>query len=372
MSTDFYELLGVSKGASQDEIKKAYRKKALVYHPDKNPGDKVAEEKFKELSNAYSVLSDPENRKRYDQYGHAAYQQAQSTGGFGGAGAQGFEDIFGDIFGSFFGGGGGESRGGGRDLKVSVEVSFEEAVFGGEKEIEISRRDTCSGCKGSGAKEGTKVSTCKKCQGQGQVRFQQGFFSFAQTCNGCSGTGQTIDDPCNRCGGNGRTVQSKRVQVKIPAGIDDGQRLKLRGEGEAGVGGGSRGDLYVLISVKEHPFFKREDSEIVCDYQIPYTIAVLGGDVMVPTIEGNVSMKIPPGTQSGKIFRLKNKGVQVLGTNRRGDQHVRISVHVPTKVSDEERALLEKLRDLGSTTYENQANGAEQRGFFDKVKDMFA
>jgi len=366
---DYYEVLGVGRTASQDDIKKAYRKAALQYHPDRNPGDKAAEEKFKEATEAYNVLSDADNRDKYNQYGHAAFEQG--AGGFHGfTDAAGFEDVFGDIFAQFFGGAGGggggkRSRGrAGRDLKYDLEITFEEAAFGTEKTINVNRRILCEDCHGSGAAKGSAPETCQQCGGQGQIRMQQGFFTMSRTCPVCNGNGQVIKNPCTGCSGQGLKVNAGKINVKIPAGIDNGQRLKLRGEGDAGVGGGPNGDLYVQIGVREHPLFKRDESEILCELPISYTMAVLGGEIEVPTLEGKVKMKIPAGTPSGKVFRLKNRGIQVLGTNRRGDQHVQVHVNVPKKVSEETRKLLERLQEI------EQEEG-ESKGFFGKVKDIF-
>ena len=370
---DYYEVLGVAKGADVGEIKKAYRKLALQFHPDKNPGNKEAEEKFKEATEAYSVLSDTENRKKYDQFGHAAF--GQGAGGFNGGGNfsnfEGFEDIFGDIFSSFFGGGhaGGFRSGGqvGRDLRYDLTVTFEEAAFGAEKEITLMRKQACSECSGSGSKAGSTSDTCKDCRGTGQVRIQQGFFTMSRTCGRCQGKGSIITNPCSKCLGSGLQSASGKLKVTIPAGIDHGQRLKLRGEGEAGQGGAPSGDLYVVISVKEHPVFERHESDIICEVGIPYTTAVLGSEIEVPTLEGNVKLKIPAGTQSGKIFRLKNRGIVVLGTNQRGDQHVKVSIVVPKKISDKHKKALSELIDIEKADYE-QAN----KSFFGKVREMFS
>ena len=372
---DLYEVLEVSRTANLDEVKKAYRKKALQYHPDRNPGNKEAEERFKEATEAYTILSDADKRAQYDQFGHAAFQNMGAGGGFDpfGADFSGFEDIFGDLFGAFFGGamgGGGRRRTrgrAGRDLRYDLEIEFEEAAFGAEKEIKIPRRVPCEACQGSGAAKGSKAESCSECRGSGQIRVQQGFFTISRTCHVCGGQGQVIRTPCESCAGAGSREKEGKINVKIPAGIDDGQRLKLRGEGEAGSGGGPSGDLYVQIAVKKHPIFERQESEIICEVPITYSAAVLGAELEVPTLEGKTKLKIPAGTPSGKVFRLKNKGIQVIGTNRRGDEHVRVAILVPKRVSDERRKLLEKLKEIDEKDLQE-----ESKGFFDKMKDIFA
>lgn len=369
---DYYEILGVQRSATKDEIKKAYRKLAVKYHPDKNPDNKEAEDKFKEATEAYSVLSEDDSRSKYDQFGHAAFDQSGRGGGFQGFSGDfsGFEDIFGDVFGSFFGGafaGGGGRRGHpGRDLRFNLDISFDEAAFGGEKEISITRNLSCKPCNGSGAEPGSKLETCSTCGGAGQIRIQQGFFTIARTCHVCNGKGQKIANPCRECAGRGITPTKSKISVKIPAGIEHGQRLKLRGEGESGMDGGPPGDLYVQIAVKKHPIFEREGADIICEVPITYPAAVLGTELSVPTLEGMVNMKIPPGTVSGKVFRLKNKGVKVLGSNSRGDQHVRVVIEVPKKVSDEERDILNRLTEL-----RRDAPNSDTKSFFDKMKGMF-
>lgn len=368
---DAYEVLGVTRTATLDEVKKSYRKLALQYHPDRNPDNKEFEEKFKEATEAYSILSDPETRQRYDQFGYAAFENGGR--GFGGGDFSGFEDIFGDIFSSFFGGaaggaGGRRSRGrAGRDLRYDLEISFEEAAFGAEREITVNRRVVCDECEGNGAAKGSKPQACQQCQGQGQIRMQQGFFTISRTCHICNGAGEVIATPCKSCGGSGLRAVSSKLNVKIPAGIDHGQRLKLRGEGESGLQGGSPGDLYVQMSVQEHPVFQRHEAELICAMPIGYSMAVLGGEIEVPTLEGKAKIKIPAGTESGAIFRLKNKGIQILGTNRRGDQHVKVVIQVPKKVGEEHRKMLEKL---GETEAKIPAE-AYSKTFLDKVKDIF-
>ena len=369
---DYYEVLEVSRSASLEEIKKAYRKKAVKYHPDKNPDDPSAEDKFKEATEAYSALSDAESRAKYDRFGHAAFEQGRG-GGFHGD-FSGFEDIFGDVFSSFFGaamGGGRRGRGrGGNDLRYDLEVSFEEAAFGCEKEISVGRHQVCDTCSGNGAAKGSAPERCSQCNGAGEIRIQQGFFTLARTCHACSGAGEVVKNPCTACRGSGRTLKESRLKVKIPAGVDHGQRLKMRGEGEAGSGGGPAGDLFVQIMITEHPIFQRQEAEVVCDIPITYSAAVLGAEIDVPALDGALKLKIPAGTPSGKVFRFKNKGIPILGSSpqRRGDHHVRVFVQVPTKVSDEERGLLEKLAELQGSVV-TDANG---KGFFDKVKDIFS
>ncbi len=364
---DYYGLLGVRRDTGAEELKKAYRKAALRYHPDRNPGDKAAEEKFKALSEAYQVLSDPEKRSQYDRFGHAAFEQG--AGGFGGGAdfSTNFEDIFGDIFGDFFGGGGRTGRQvRGQDLSYSLEVSFEEAAFGTEKTVSIPRRVTCVTCQGTGAKPGTRPQTCGTCRGRGQMRFQQGFFTVARTCKECGGQGTVVTDSCTECQGTGAVRKTSNLQIKIPGGVDSGSRLKLRGEGEAGPAGGSAGDLYVSIRVGEHPLFERHHNEVICELPVSFPQAALGADIEAPTLEGKIKMKVPAGTQSGRIFRLRGKGIVDLHGGRRGDQLVRIVVETPTDLGAKQKELLEEFARL---------NGGEvhpiSKGFFDKVKELF-
>lgn len=369
---DLYDVLGVAKGASSDEIKKAYRKKARECHPDMNPGDSTAAERFREAEEAYSILSDTEKRQAYDQFGHAAFQQGGMGGPGGGFGGEGFEDVFSDIFSTFFGGGqqsgGKRSRGrAGRDLKYDLEVTFEEAAFGVEKMIDIMKRSACGSCGGSGAAKGTSPESCQHCGGQGQVRSQQGFFTVSRPCPVCSGSGKMVKNPCSDCNGQGLKMRQSKINVRVPAGIDRGQRLKLRGEGEAGTEGAPAGDLYVQVHVKDHPIFRREEHEIICDAPISYATAVLGGEIEVPTLEGKINLKIPTGTPSGKVFRLREKGIVVLGTNRRGDQHVRVMVEVPKRVSEKRRKLLEQLAELEK----EEGDAGSRGGIFDGIKNFF-
>ena len=371
---DYYEVLGVSKSSDLSEIKKAYRALALKYHPDKNPGNKEAEEKFKEATEAYGILADPQKRKMYDQYGHAAFSQGGGAGGFGGfsSGDFGafadFQDIFGDIFSSFFGGGASGRSGRGRagnDLRYDLKLTFEEAIFGTTKEVEIGRKVACEECKGSGAAAGSQKERCKHCNGTGQTRIQQGFFTISKTCPVCNGIGEVVIKPCPACDGTGVKMRKGKIKVNVPAGVDNGQRLRLTGEGEAGTGGGPAGDLYVVLNVEESKIFEREDTELLCHVPISYTTAVLGDEIQVPTLEGKTTLKIPAGTPSGKIFKIRQQGVPILGTSRRGDLNVRVYIKVPQKVSPEYKDLLNKLKE------EEKNIGDDSQGFFDKVKGMF-
>lgn len=369
---DYYEVLGVSRDATAEELKKAYRRLALQYHPDKNPDDRTAEEKFKELSEAYQVLSDPERRRQYDAFGHAAADGA-GFGGFrpGDFGAGTFNDLFNDLFGDLFGGTGTgqrtRSRGRrGEDLRYNLELSFEEAAFGTEATIQVPRHVECAACGGSGAKAGTRPAVCPTCRGMGQVRYVQGFFSINKTCPQCRGEGRVVDTPCPECRGVGLGRETARLSVKIPPGVETGSRLKLTGEGERGVRGGPPGDLYVVISVREHPIFVRQGDDVVCEVPISFVQAALGADIEVPTLDGKVSLKIPAGTQSGKVFRLKGKGIPHLTGYGRGDQHVVVKVETPTKLNAKQRKLLEEFARVSDE--ETHPLG---KSFFDKVKELF-
>ena len=364
---DYYEILGVERGASVEDIKKAYRKVAMQHHPDRNPGDKAAEEAFKEASEAYQILGDAERRAQYDRFGHAAFEQGGGFGGFDFS-AAGFEDIFGDIFGDFFGGPRrGRSRARrGDDLRYDLEITFEEAVFGAEKTIRVPRLSPCEECKGSGSRDGAPRETCTTCRGTGQLRFQQGLFSIAKTCGQCQGQGSVLRDPCRTCGGAGAVRKRQSLSVRIPAGVDTGSRLKLRGEGEGGQHSGPAGDLYVVLHVREHPLFRRDGTDIVCDVPIGFTQAALGAEIEVPTPHGKVKMKVPAGTQSGDVFRLKGKGVPDVRGYGHGDALVRVLLETPRKLTAKQRELLEEFARLSGEEVHPIA-----KGFFDKVKEMF-
>ena len=378
---DYYEVLGVSKGASDDEIKKAYRKLAKKYHPDMNPGDKEAEAKFKEVNEAYSILSDSEKRARYDQFGHAGVDPNYGAGGPGG-GFGGFDmgDIdLGDIFGSFFGGGFGGFGGSassrrngpqkGESLRASLTISFEEAAFGCEKEINLNRTEECEACHGSGAEPGTTAETCPDCRGTGVVRVQQrtGGFAFSSTapCSRCRGTGKIIHTPCKACGGSGSVKKSKRVTVSIPAGIDDGQAISLRGQGNAGKNGGPAGDLIVAVHVKPHPQFHRDGTTVLYEQPVTFYQAVMGAELEIPTIDGRVKYNLPAGTQTGTTFRLRGKGIPELRGRGRGDQYVTVRVQVPTSLNGEQK---EALRAFAEAMGEDVPEESGLKGFFDKHK----
>jgi molecular chaperone DnaJ len=364
---DYYDVLGVSRSASVDEVKKAYRKIALKCHPDRNPGDRGAEERFKEASEAYQVLSDAERRAQYDRFGHAAFEQGAGFGGFDFSSA-GFEDIFGDIFGDFFGAprrGRSRTRRG-EDLRYDLEINFEEAIAGAEKTIRVPRLATCGECKGTGSRNGAPRETCSTCRGSGQLRYQQGLFSIAKTCGQCQGQGTVLRDPCRKCGGAGAVRSQHSLSVRIPAGVDTGSRLKLRGEGEAGLNGGPAGDLYVVLRVRDHPLFTRDGNDVICDVPIGFTQAALGAEIDVPTPHGKVKMKVPAGTQSGDTFRLKGKGAPDVRGYGHGDALVRVLVETPKKLSPRQRELLEEFARLSGEEVHPIS-----KGFLDKVKEMF-
>jgi molecular chaperone DnaJ len=369
---DYYEVLGVARGAADDDLKKAYRRLAIQLHPDRNPGNKQAEERFKEVNEAYQVLSDPERRSQYDRFGHSAFQGPQGQGPFGGFDfSQGFEEVFSDIFGDFFGTGRGRARSRSRrgdDLRYDLEVEFEEAARGTEKVVRFQRLTLCESCNGTRARGGsTGARQCPNCRGSGQVRTQQGFFSISTTCGQCRGEGTIISDPCPKCQGQGRLRKQESLSVRIPPGVDNGSRLKLRGEGEAGYGGGTPGDLYVIIHVKEHSLFVRQDNHIVIEVPISFPQAALGCDIEVPTLEGKVNLKVPSGTQSGKVLRLKGKGIIDLHGYGRGDQLIRVVVETPRSLTARQRELLEEFAKLDGKA----VNHPLSKGFVDQIKKMF-
>ena len=367
---DYYEVLGVSKTASEDELKKAYRKVAMQHHPDRNPGDKAAEEKFKEASEAFGVLRDKEKRARYDQFGHAAEGLGEGFSGFGNfSGGGGFNDIFGDIFGEFFGssGGGGNRGERGADLQYNLEISFEESAFGGSKEIDVPRMETCDTCGGLGARSERDIEICQACGGSGQQRIQQGFFSVATTCSRCGGRGKTIRQACNKCGGRTRIPKTKRLRINIPAGVNTGSRIKLTGEGEHGSMGGPPGDLYVALHVQPHPVFEREGSDLFCEVPVSFAQTALGTELEVPTLDGKARLKIPAGSQTHKIFRMRNQGIAQLRGGGRGDLHIRIVVETPTNLTSRQQELLEEFDSLSS----DEHNPLRDK-FFKGLRDLFS
>ena len=369
---DFYSVLGVAKNASEEEIKKAYRKLAMKYHPDRNPDNKESEDKFKEAKEAYEMLTDPKKRDLYDRFGHAGVDPNAGGGGGGGGGPGGFADVFGDIFGDIFGqqqgGRGGRSnvyRGG--DLRYAMEVSLEQAAAGYASEIRIPSWDNCDTCKGSGAKAGTKPRVCATCQGQGSERVQQGFFSIQQTCRNCHGTGKVIADPCLTCEGAGRIKRNKTLEVKIPAGIDEGMRIRLTGNGEPGINGGPPGDLYVEIHLKKHSVFERDGDDLNCEIPISMTTAALGGTIQVPTLSGSAEIELPEGTQPGKTFRLRGKGIKGIRSAYPGDLYARIQVETPVRLTDKQKQLMKEL-DL---TLREARHSPNTRSWMDRVKEFF-
>jgi len=374
---DYYELLGVARDTNDADIKKAYRKLAMKHHPDRNPGDKAAEEKFKDIQKAYAVLSDKEKRAAYDQFGHAGVDGAAGGaggfggGGFGGGGFGGFEDIFENIFtGGGRRGGGQQSRAQrGSDLQINVQLTLEEAASGKEIEIKVPRHVTCKSCSGSGGKKGTKPKTCETCAGVGQVRIQQGFFSIQQTCPNCHGEGQTISDPCTDCHGHGRVRETKTLTVKIPAGIDEGDRVRLSGEGEAGLHGGPSGDLFVQVAIKKHAIFERDGKDLHCEVPIAFTTAALGGSIDVPTLDGRVALKIPPETQTGKSFRLRGKGIKSVRAHGSGDLLCRVVLETPVKLSREQKEMLEGFQT--SLDQNPGAHAPRSNSWFGRVKQFF-
>ena len=369
---DFYEILGVNRDAPEDEIKKAYRKLAMKHHPDRNPDNPKAEERFKEAKEAYEILSDAQKRAAYDQFGHAGVDpQAGMGGGFGGFGGGGFSDAFGGIFDEIFGSGG---RGGrsnvyrGADLRYNLEITLEQAAFGTETKIRIPTMEVCESCKGSGAKAGTQPKTCPTCQGSGQVRLQQGFFSIQQACPKCHGTGKFIADPCGSCHGAGRIKQHKTLAVKIPAGVDEGDRIRLSSEGEHGINGGPSGDLYVQIHLKPHAVFQREGNDLHCEMPISFSTAALGGEIEIPTLDGAAKLKIPGETQSGKTFRLRGKGIKGVRSQAHGDLFCHVIVETPVNLTERQKELLHELEESSR----GERHNPRANSWMDKVKEFFA
>jgi molecular chaperone DnaJ len=371
---DYYESLGVGRDASADDLKKAYRKAAMKFHPDRNPGDAEAEAKFKEVNEAYEVLKDSQKRAAYDRFGHAAFENGGAGGPGGGSGgfdfASGFADIFDEMFGDFGGqrrgGRGGTSRGG--DLRYNLEISLEDAFAGRQVEIHVPSTAGCEACDGSGAHGGEQPKTCPTCQGMGKVRAQQGFFTIERTCATCHGQGQVIENPCRECGGSGRTRKEKTLSVNVPPGVDDGTRIRLAGEGEAGLRGGPSGDLYIFLTISEHVFFQRDSADIYCRVPIPMTIAALGGAIEVPAIDGSrAKVNIPEGTQSGQQFRLRGKGMSVLQSKIRGDMYIDAQVEIPVKLTKKQKELLREFEGAGGS----ETHSPRSEGFFSKVKEFW-
>ncbi|WP_039992838.1 molecular chaperone DnaJ [Paraglaciecola chathamensis] len=370
---DYYEVLGVDKSASERDIKKAYKRLAMKYHPDRTQGDKAMEEKFKEVQEAYEILTDSQKRAAYDQYGHAGVDPNRGHGG--GHGAGDFGDIFGDVFGDIFGGG----RGGGRqsraargsDLRYNLELSLEEAVRGKSVEIRVPTLAECETCDGSGAKKGSSVKTCTTCHGQGQVQMRQGFFAVQQACPTCSGKGKIITDPCRECHGQGRVEKTKTLSVKVPAGVDTGDRIRLSNEGEAGGNGAPAGDLYVQVHVKQHKIFERDGNNLYCEVPLSFTRAAIGGEIEVPTLEGKVKLKVTPETQTGKMFRLRNKGVKSVRSGSVGDLICKVVIETPVNLNSRQKELLEELEESMGTGKDTAKNRPKESGFFDGVKKFF-
>jgi len=378
---DYYDVLGVSRDAVDQDIKSAYRKLALKHHPDRNPGNAEAEEKFKEAAEAYAVLADADKRSAYDRFGHAGVSSAAGAGGFDPTIFADFGDIFGGLrdifgFGDFFGGGsrrGGQQRG--SDLRYDLEISFEESASGMETSVQIPRQESCEACKGSGSAPGTSPTVCPQCGGRGQIRYQQGFFTVAQTCRQCGGAGRVITKACSECRGHGQVAQQRKLTVRIPPGIASGQRLRLYGEGEAGQAGGPPGDLYVVVNVQEHPVFRREGDDLFCHVPVTFPIVALGGDLSVPTLGGPEKVAIPEGTKSGQVFRLRGKGMPSVSGRGRGDLHVVVDVTTPKKLTKEQRHLLEQLgktMPIEKLKAPKREESDEDKSVFDRVKDIFS
>ena len=373
---DYYTVLGVNRDASEDDIKKSYRKLAMKHHPDRNQGDKAAEEKFKEAKEAYEILADAKKRAAYDQFGHAGVDPSAGFGagarGAGPEGFGGFADAFGDIFGEIFGqgrGGGGNGVFRGADLRYNLELTLEEAARGTEARIRIPAMEGCETCHGSGAKPGTSSKPCPSCQGRGQVRVSQGFFSIQQTCPQCHGTGKYVPDPCATCGGAGRVRKHKTLSVKIPAGVDQDDRIRLSGEGEAGVNGGPPGDLYVVVQLKPHAVFQREGADLYCEMPISFATAALGGEIEIPTLDGHAKVKIPPETQTGQVFRLRNKGIRPVRGSVTGDLYCHVALETPVKLTSRQKEILREFESINQE--DPEAHSPKQKTFFDKLKAFF-
>ena len=366
---DYYEVLGVNKDASEDEIKKAYRKLAMKYHPDRNPDNPKAEDHFKEAKEAYEILTDPNKRAAYDHYGHAGVDPSAAAAGAG-AGFGGFSDAFGDIFSDIFGGGRSRStvfRG--ADLRYNLEITLEEAARGTDTRIRIPAMEECETCKGTGAKPGTQPTTCATCSGHGQVRMQQGFFSIQQTCPRCHGTGKMIANPCQPCSGTGRLKKHKTLSVKIPSGVDEGDRIRLSGEGEAGVNGGPAGDLYVVIHIKPHPVFTRDHNDLHCEMPISFTTAALGGDIEIPTLDGYAKIKVPPETQTGRVFRLRGKGIKGVRSSAHGDLLCHVVVETPVNLTGRQKELLQEFESISGK--DPGSHNPRAKSWMEKVKEFF-
>ncbi len=368
---DYYDVLGVERGADEAEIKKAYRRVAMKHHPDRNAGDTASEEKFKEANEAYEVLSDPQKRATYDQFGHAGIE-GQGQGGFGGGGGANFSDIFGDVFGDIFGAAAGRGRGGpqrGADLRYNLEIDLEDAVQGSTVKIRVPTLENCEECNGSGARKGSTPVSCTTCGGAGQIRMQQGFFSVQQTCPNCRGKGKMIKDPCGSCHGRGRVEKQKTLSVKIPPGVDTGDRIRLAGEGEAGPDGGGAGDLYVQVAVRPHNIFQRDGKHLYTEVPISFTDAALGGELEVPTLEGRVKLRVPPETQTGKLFRLRGKGVKPVRGGTVGDLLCRVVVETPVNLTKKQKDLLTEFQ--ASLSESNQKHSPRKTSWFEGVKSFF-
>jgi len=369
--TDYYETLGVGRDADKAQLKSAYRKLAMKYHPDRNAGDAEAEKKFKEISEAYDVLKDEQKRAAYDRFGHEAFESGgpgQSAGGGFGFGSGGFADIFDEMFGDFMGGGRGQRAQGGADLRYDLSISLEEAFAGKTAQVRVPSTVSCDDCEGSGAAAGSSPTTCSTCQGRGRVRAQQGFFTIERTCPSCRGVGQTIENPCKSCDGSGRVHREKTLQVNIPAGVEDGTRIRLAGEGDAGLRGAPPGDLYIFLSVTPHRIFKRDGADIYCRVPIPMTTATLGGSVEVPVIDGSrAKITLPQGTQTAQQFRLRGKGMQVMRSNSRGDMYVEVNVETPVNLTSRQKELLREFEEEGK----GRKTNPQHEGFFDRVKEFW-